>query len=91
MPGVARIQTDLASAGVITGPGAPSVRVNNIIASVQGDGVAPHGETPHAAATIANGSTSVFFENRPATVQTISAASCSHQVTTGSIDVFIGR
>ncbi len=91
MPGIAKVTVDLASAGVINGPGSPNVRVNNLPASLLGDAVGPHGEAPHTAATIATGSASVKFNNIPVTVQTISAASCGHQVSTGSINVSIGK
>ncbi len=91
MPSAARVTADLVQAGVINGPGATKVLINNLPASVVGDAVAAHGDVPHAKATIVTGSTTVYFENRPATVQTLSAASCGHKVTTGSINVIIGK
>ncbi len=96
MPSAARaslgpVTGDLVQAGVITGPGSTKVLINNLPASVVGDGVAAHGDVPHAKAVIVTGSASVFIEGKPATVQTISAASCGHAVTTGSLNVIIGR
>ena len=96
MPSAARaslgpVTGDLVQAGVINGPGAASVRINSLPASVVGDAVAAHGDVPHAKATIVTGSASVFIEGKPATVQSISAASCGHVVTTGSPNVIIGR
>ena len=91
MPFAARATADLVQAGVITGPGATKVLINNLPASVVGDTVAAHGDVPHAKAVIVTGSASVFIQGKPATVQSISAATCGHVVTTGSPNVIIGR
>lgn len=90
MPGAARVGVDQVSGGLITGPGFPTVVINGSAASVVGDAVAAHGDTPHTAPTITTGSTSVIIGGKNATVQDISVASCQHKVSTGSIDVFIG-
>lgn len=90
MPGAARVGVDLASAGLITGPGSPTVWINNKPASLVGDTVAPHGEPPHTTPVIISGSGTVWINGRPSTVQAISAASCGHAVSTGSTTVFIG-
>lgn len=91
MPLAARATTDLVQAGVITGPGAATVRINNLPASVVGDTVAAHGDAPHAKAAIVTGSATVFIEGKPATVQSISTATCGHSVSTGSPNVLIGK
>jgi len=91
MPGAARVGVDQVSGGLITGPGIPNVKINGSPASVVGDTVAAHGEAPHTVATITNGSISVTIGGRPATVQTISTASCQHKVSSGSINVIIGK
>lgn len=90
MPGAARAGVDQVAGGLITGPGIPSVQINRSPASVLGDAVAAHGEPPHTVATITSGSKTVTIGGRPATVQTISTASCQHTVSTGSINVIIG-
>lgn len=90
MPAACRIG-DLVQLGAIAGPGAPKVYIEGSIASTINDEVGPHGETPHTKATIATGSTKVFHQNKAATVQTISAASCGHSATTGATKVFIGK
>ena len=59
MPGVSRVGVDSAG-GTITGPGVPSVVVNGAAASVKGDAVAPHGDNPHASATMVGSSSTVI-------------------------------
>lgn len=85
----ARVGVDLVSSGVITGPGAATVRVNNLPASVVGDTVAPHGKPPHSNPIIISGAATVRIENRPATITGRSLASCGHPVGTGSPTVFV--
>jgi len=41
-----------AAVGAILGPGSPKVKVNNSIISVDGDAVAPHGDTVHGNAIL---------------------------------------
>jgi|LauGreDrversion4_2_1035121.scaffolds.fasta_scaffold412871_2 uncharacterized Zn-binding protein involved in type VI secretion len=89
MPAACRL-TDLVQIGAIVGPGAPKVMIQNLVASTIGDEVGPHGEAPHTKATIATGSKKVKYQMKAATVQTISAASCGHSATTGSVKVIIG-
>jgi uncharacterized Zn-binding protein involved in type VI secretion len=90
MPKAGRVGVDKAG-GVITGPGSPNVFTNNKKASVLKDIVATHGDSPHVQPPIVSGSKSVFINNKPATVQTISKAACGHPVSTGSPNVYIGR
>jgi len=85
----ARVGADLVSTGVITGPGTPTVIVNNLPASVVGDTVAPHGKPPHSNPVIISGAATVRFENRPPAITARSVASCGHPVTTGSVNVFV--
>jgi len=49
-----------AAVGAILGPGSPKVRVNNAVISVNGDSVAPHGDTVHGTATMVATSVKVF-------------------------------
>lgn len=82
-----RVGADLVSGGVITGPGAPTVRVNNLPASLVGDTVAPHGKPPHTNPVIVSGAATVRMDNRPPTITGRSVASCGHPVSTGSPNV----
>ena len=82
MPGVARVGVDTAG-GVITGPGEPSVLVNSSAVSVIGDSVASHGSSPHNAATMVGGSTTVFAGG-VGVVRAGDAASCGHTATGAS-------
>lgn len=85
----ARVGVDLVATGVITGPGTPTVLVNNVPASVVGDTVAPHGAPPHSNPVIVSGAATVRFENRPPAITGRSVASCGHPVSTGSPNVFV--
>lgn len=85
MAGAGRVNRDNAQ-GIILGQGAPSVKINSLVASVIGDRVAPHGKAPHTSATILDGSETVFVEGKPLTVEG-SQATCSHTVTPGSENV----
>jgi uncharacterized Zn-binding protein involved in type VI secretion len=58
VPGVARVNQDTAG-GTITGALVPSVRINSQPVAVIGAAVAPHGDSPHNAATMATGSATV--------------------------------
>jgi len=92
MPALGLVKGSLVKTGLITGPGAvgPLVRAEFKTVSVVGDTVASHGETPHSATTIANGSTSVYANGKPVTVATVSKAVCQDQVSTGATSVFVG-
>jgi hypothetical protein len=48
--GASKVLIDLAG-GVILGPGAPTVFIENSPASLEGDLIAPHGKSPHSNAT----------------------------------------
>lgn len=85
----ARVTTDVATKGLILGPGAPSVLVNGKPISTVFDKVAPHGKPPHTGPVIITGSSTVFAEGKPVTRKNTSKASCGHQVSTGSPNVFI--
>ena len=89
MPAVARVGVDTVGGGLITGPGAPSVKVNGSTVSVLGDAVAPHGPPPHDAATITSASGTVNAEGK-GVVRVGDTASCGHTVATGSADVNAG-
>jgi uncharacterized Zn-binding protein involved in type VI secretion len=92
MPALGLVKGSLVKAGLITGPGAvgPLVRAEFKTVSIKDDTVASHGETPHSATTIVNGSSSVFANGKPVTVATVSKAACQDQVDTGAKSVFVG-
>lgn len=87
MPGVSRVGTDSAG-GIITSPGKPSIKVNGSTISVIGDLVASHGNSPHDAASMVGGSSTVFAGGI-GVVRVGDAASCGHTAT-GSSNVFAG-
>jgi len=89
MPAVARVGVETVGGGLITGPGAPSVKTNGSTTSVLGDSVAPHGSGPHAAATIITASGTVNAEGK-GVVRVGDLASCGHTVVGGSPDVNAG-
>lgn len=85
---VARVGPDLVGGtGAIVGPGASTIRVNDLPLSLVGDRVAAHGEPPHTSPTILTGPSGIVAENRKISVVNISTAECAHQVTTGSPNV----
>ncbi len=59
--GASRVGKDVAG-GVILGPGAPRVLVNNFPLSLNGDAVAGHGQNEHAGPTMTGGSTNVLAQ-----------------------------
>lgn len=85
MPSVGRVGID-SSGGLITGPGVSSVKINGSKISVVGDLVASHGSGPHAAATMLQGSSSVFAGGKGICRQGDSA-SCGHTLSPGSPNV----
>ena len=87
MPGASRVGIDTAG-GLITGPGATTVKINDFTACVKGDAVADHGTGAHDNAHFNSFfSPDVEMGGLP-TVRAGDAASCGH-VATGSSDVFI--
>ena len=83
-------QVGVATAGgVITGPGAPTVKARGIKVVVLGDHVAPHGTGPHAGAVMVQASMSVFAEGIPVCREG-DAASCGHTLTNCVPDVKAG-
>ncbi len=72
----------------IIGPGAPTVFAESLVVSTLGDLVVPHGESPHAKATIIEGSTSVFAMGKPV-VRMGDKATCGDVVVSKST-VFVG-
>jgi uncharacterized Zn-binding protein involved in type VI secretion len=84
--GASRVGRDNAQ-GVILGPGARTVRINNVPASLTQDRIAPHGTAPHTSSVVLTGSRSVFVEGKALTVRG-STTRCGHLVTSGSENVF---
>lgn len=66
--------------GRITGPGASNWTWNGSPISLQGDNVAPHGDSPHRSAKIAQGSPWMTINGIPVTRQG-SPATCGHTAT----------
>ena len=90
MPGIGKVTSSTAGPGLITGPGAPTVKAENMTVSLINDLVATHGEAPHIQPTIITASTTVFADNKPVTVEGISTASCGHAVIAGAPTVIVG-
>lgn len=92
MPALGLVKGSFVKTGLITGPGAigPLVQAEFKTVSVVGDTVASHGPDPHSVTTIANGSTSVYANEKNVTVATVSKAACQDQVDTGAGSVFVG-
>lgn len=76
MAGIVRNQTDSAG-GVLIGTGNTTVYVNGKTATVKGDAVTPHGYPPHAAPTMNQASSTVFF-NGIAVCRAGDTATCGH-------------
>ena len=87
MPGIARVGQDTAG-GLINGGGQSTVFVNGKLAAVIGDAVASHGVGPHASATMAQGSSTVFAEGI-GVCREGDAATCGHTAT-GSSNTLAG-
>ena len=85
MPGVSRVGTDSAG-GIITGQGQGSVYCNGDLVAVIITQVAPHGQSPHDAAILIEGSPDVFAEQIEV-VRAGDAASCGHTAS-GSSNTF---
>lgn len=90
MSAAGRVGVDKFATGVIVGPGALTVRIEGMAASVLGDKIAPHGKSPHKLATVVQSSKTVIAEGRGMCPMGISLASCGHPQSTGSATVFIG-
>ena len=79
MPGIARVGLDSAG-GAILGGGQSFVRVQGALWAVLGDAVAGHGDAPHAAPTMAQGSSFVRINGKPV-CRAGHAATCGHAAT----------
>ena len=84
MPGAARVGVDIVGGGTIVGPGSPTVKVDGSPLSYIGDQVSSHGNSPHTSPTIITGSATVKADGRNVSVESISTATCGHNVNTGS-------
>ena len=91
MPGIAKVTASLAGTGIITGPGAPTVKAEYSTVSVINDLVATHGEAPHIQPSIITASTTVFAEFKAVAVESLSTAACGHAVIAGATTVIVGR
>jgi uncharacterized Zn-binding protein involved in type VI secretion len=86
-----RLGIDMAGGGLIMGPGAPSVIVNNAPISTINDGIATHGEAPHTSGSslITTGSGTVKAENKFVSIAP-GVVSCGHTLAPGSTTVITG-
>jgi len=95
MPSVVRRGDPNSAGGVVTGPCAPSVRVNGRAVSVPGDRVTPHpccggrGCQKHCVAVTTRGSGSVRAEGNPV-IYVGCPDSCGHPRSLGSRNVNVG-
>lgn len=83
MPSIARVQTDNAQ-GVITGPGAPTVKADNKKVSVENDKVAGHGDAPHSAPTLTSNYSSTVKADNKYVAKNGTIATCGHSVSSES-------
>lgn len=90
MPAAARV-TDLTNhPGAIGGPGALTVRIEQLPAARLGDlHICAFSPTPHPSNTIMRGSATVYIENMPA-ARLGDPCVCSATITTGAFTVSIG-
>lgn len=81
----------MAGGGLIVGPGAPTVIVENTPISTIGDGIATHGEAPHTSGSslVTLGSTTVKAENKFVSIAP-GVVSCGHTLSPGSTTVITG-
>lgn len=86
MPNICRIgDTNQAKGAIISG--SSTVFANGILLGLQGSKLTPHGKGPHKAATVTNGSPTVFVDGLPV-ARVTSGNSCGHSMSQGSPDVF---
>lgn len=79
--GIATVGVAMAT-GIILGPGAPNWLLEGNPISLVGDAVAPHGNGPHASATIVSGSSWMTIGGVPVVIDG-SSASCGCTVSGG--------
>lgn len=90
MPAAGRVGYDKFSTGIILGPGAATVYIDGAPASLLGDKIAPHGLSPHKAATVISASVTCIAEGRGMVQQGLAQAICGHVCTTGSFTTSVG-
>lgn len=86
MPQISRIGDTNQAKGAIMN-GASTVFANGILLGQQGSKITPHGKGPHKAATVTNGSPTVYADGLPV-ARVTSGNSCGHSMAQGSPDVF---
>ena len=92
MPPAARVGDPTGHPGTITGPGVPTVLIENMPAAVVGDMHAcsmPPTTGPHPPTPFPAGSATVFIGGRPA-VRLADTAGCGAPVIVGAFTVLIG-
>ena len=91
MPKAARISDRTNHAGIVIGPGCPTVTIDGMPAAVVGDmhicglQVTP----PHLPSPFSNGSTTVMIGGKP-TLRVGDVAGCGAEISDGSPEVIIG-
>ena len=88
MPAVAQVNKSSAG-GTISGPGVSSVVVEGYTISVKGDNVQGHGQSPHNAPTMNQGSSTVFAGGK-AVCRQGDSASCGHSASSCASTVNAG-
>jgi uncharacterized Zn-binding protein involved in type VI secretion len=88
MPAVAREGVDICG-GVIQPSGSTGFKVSGSPVAVVGDAIAPHGLSPHSAATLISGSGTFTFGGKKV-CRVGDSASCGHTISTGSSTFFVG-
>lgn len=87
MPLVARVGVDNAGGGLIINPNQTSVYYAGSLIAVVGDGIAPHGRSPHNSAVITDGSPTVTI-NGIKIARAGDPTSCGHPVSVASGTVY---
>ena len=87
MPAITRVVKNQAG-GVITGPGASTVKAEGARVTLKGDSIAAHGKAPHNSPTMVGASGTVFAEGKPV-CRAGDSATCGHN-SNGASTVFAG-
>ena len=87
MPAISRVGVNQAG-GIITGPGASTVKAEGARVTLKGDSIAAHGKSPHTAPVMVGASGTVFAEGKPV-CRAGDAATCGHN-SNGASTVFAG-
>lgn len=87
MFGVGKVLVSMVGPGIVLGPGAPTVLVEGAPCSVILDKIAPHGEPPHAKATIVTNCSATVLAQGKFISRDTSIGSCLHVLKNGAVTV----